>query len=44
MNDPKEFWKGLSDFWINFENRSEIEDFWYGMLEAFRESSKRLYY
>ncbi len=42
MNDPKEFWKGLSDFWINFENRSEIEDFWYGMLEAFRESSKRL--
>ena len=43
MDNVKDFWKGLPDFWTAFENRDAVEDFWEGMLGAFRESSNNLH-
>jgi len=43
MINSKELWDGLSDFWTSFENRSEIEDFWTGMLGSLQESADYLH-
>ncbi len=43
FNTAQDFWKGLGSFWLHFENRSDIEAFWDGMLEALKESHKNLY-
>ncbi len=43
FNTAQDFWKGLGSFWLHFENRSDLEAFWDGMLTALKESHKNLY-